>query len=166
MAVTTEKSLQLTNRDGSASAPPVPNKVYEVGGTWRWSKYDFTQGALAGDANSTMDLVKIPAGTSMIVKTLSRLKRSAFGAARTLNIGHTGYTKTDGTVVAAAADVIEDGLDVSAAGQSFLGVGTNAATLETFEIDAKGELLIQAIVLGGTIPAAATLNGWICFVHN
>ncbi len=166
MAVTTEQSTQLANRVGSASAPPVPNKVYEVGGTLRWSKYDFTQGALAGDANSTMDLVKIPAGTSMIIKTLSRVKFSAFGAARLLDIGHTGYTKADGTVVAASVDVIEDGRDVSSAGQVFLGVGTNAAPTEFFEIDAKEELLIQAKVLVDTIPAAATLNGWICFVHN
>ena len=165
MAVTTEKSDQVTNQEAS---PPVRLNTNELGGRLRIARFSFTQGVAAGDANSTIDLVKIPPGkTVTILKNLSRVVCSAFGAARLLDIGHTGFTNLDGTVVAAAADVLLDGGDVSAIAELAMGVGTNALTVvNSFTINAKFATLLQAKVLADTIPAGATLAGYFVYVED
>ena len=165
MAVTTEKSDQVTNQE---ALPPVRLNTDELGGRLRIARFSFTQGVAAGDANSTVDLVKLPPGKTLtILKNLSRVACSAFGAARLLDIGHTGFTNLDGTVVAAAADVLLDGGDVSAIAELPLGVGTNALTVtNSFTINAKAATLIQAKVLADTIPAGATLTGYIVYVED
>jgi len=165
MAVTTEKSTQVTQMEAT---PPTKLDATELVGKLRIARFDFTQGSAAGDATSTMDLVKIPPGkTVRIFKSMSRIIVSAFGAARLLDIGHTGYTNLDGTAVAAAADVFMDGQDVSAAALIRCGLGTNAFTAEdAFAINAKEAVVIQAVVAGGTIPAAATINGYLVYVED
>lgn len=165
MAVTTEKSTQVTNME---ALPPVRLNTNELGGRIRIARFTFTQGAAAGDATSTMDLTKLPVGkTVTVLKSASRIVVSAFGASRTLDIGHTGYTNLDGTVVAAAADVLMDGQDVSAAALIKMGLGTNAFTADdSFTFNARTAPVIQAVVAGGTIPVGATINGWIAYVED
>ena len=165
MAVTTEKSDQVTNLE---ALPPVRLNTDELAGRLRIARFSFTQGAAAGDATSTIDLVKMPVGkTVTILKNLSRIVCSAFGAARTLDIGHQGFTNLDGTVVAAAVDVLLDAGDVSAIAELLLGVGTNALTVNNvFTINSQTAALIQAVVAGGTIPAGATLAGYIVYVED
>ncbi len=162
MALTAEKSTQITNME---AIPPVNLQTNERHGRLRLAYFSFTQGAAAGDANSTADLVKLPAGRVRVLKTVSELICSAFGAARVLDIGHTGYTQMDGTVVAASADTILDGADVSAAVKVIMGAGTNALTTDPSVVyESKLGLTVQAIVAGGTIPVAATLKGFIVYV--
>lgn len=165
MAVTTENSDQIDNQE---ALPPVKLNADELGGRLRIARFSFTQGVAAGDANSLVNLVKLPPGkTVTILKNLSRVACSAFGAARLLDIGHTGYTNLDGTVVAAAADVLLDGGDVSAIAELPMGVGTNALTVtNTFTINARTATTIQAKVLADTIPAGATLTGFIVYVED
>lgn len=167
MAVTTEDSDQIVKME---ALPPTRLRADELGGRMRIARFEFTQGAAAGDANSLVNLVKIPAGKSvMILKNLSRITCSAFGAGRTIDIGHTGYTNTDGTAVSADADILLDGGDLETAALLALGVGTAAgpASLnDAFEIDAKSPVTIQAIILGDTIPALATLNGYIVYIQD
>ena len=165
MAVTTEKSDQVTNQD---ALPVVKLNTNELGGRIRIARFSFTQGAAAGDATSTQDLIKLPPGkTVTILKSMSRIVCSAFGASRLLDIGHTGFTNNDGTAVAAAADVLMDGQDVSAAALIKMGLGTNAFTADdAFTYDARQAITIQAVVAGGTIPAGATINGYIAYVED
>ncbi len=163
MAVLTINSVQYGNRD---SNPPVPNKVYEVGGKLRFAYFTFDQGLVAGDANSLQNLCRIPAGTGRIIKMLSRIQWTALGAGRTLDIGWLAFKNSDGTAVAADIDGIADGIDVSSAGQQFLGTGTGAAIPETLEYDSTTEITIQSKVLGDTIPASDTFDGWICYISN
>lgn len=160
MAVTNEVSDQIAN---TTAVPGVKNKSYDLSKV-RFAYFTFTQGAAAGDAASTVGLAKIPAGRKVVLPHLSRLKRSAFGAARVLDIGHTGWTKKDGAAQAAAADVLLDGLDVSGAGAAVMGTGTNA--VERLVIESKAGTTIQAVVAGGTIPAAATLEGYIAYLDE
>lgn len=150
------------------AAPPVKLAAGELHGRIRIARFTFTQGAAAGDANSTADLVKLPPGKNItLLKNLSRATCSALGAARVLDIGHTGYTNIDGTVVAAAADVLLDGGDVSAAATLAMGAGTNALTAnDAFVFDNKTGVTLQAKVLGGTIPAGATLNGYFTYIED
>lgn len=165
MAVTAEKSTQVTNMEAT---PPVKLAPSELHGRVRIAYFAFTQGAAAGDANSTADLVKIPPGKNIrVLKNLSRVTCSALGAARVLDVGHTGYTNVDGTAVAAAADVLLDGGDVSAAATLAMGAGTNALTAnDAFLINARSEVTLQGKVTGGTIPAGATLNGYFMYIED
>lgn len=166
MAVTAEKSSQITNMEAS---PAVMIRPSDLAGRVRVARFQFTQGADVGDAPSTMDLVKIQGGAQglTILKGMSRIVCSAFGASRVLDIGHTGYTKHDGTVVAADADILLDGADISAIASLPLGVGTNAlGTDDSFDIDSINEVTIQGVVAGGTIPAGATINGEIFYVND
>ena len=161
MAVTTQKSTQETNR---TSSPPVKNQPYDESPKKRILYFSHTQVG-AGDATSTVDLVSLPAGKVRLLKREVHLVCSAFGVARTLDIGYTAHTQPDGTAVVAAADVILDGADVSALANLQGGVGTNALTADpTILFNSKSGVLIQAVVAGGTIPDAATLSGWVTYV--
>lgn len=153
MAIENEQSTQVAN---ATSTPPVMNDTYEDGGRLRAKRFNHTQ-SVAGDAGSTVDMVKIPPGKWMVHLDMSRIAFSAFGASRVLDVGHTGYTKPDGTAVAAAAAAFVNDLDVSSAGNAKL-TGVVGGD-ETFVINSKNGTTIQAQVAGGTIPLNATLDG-------
>lgn len=166
MAVTTEKSTQLTNLE----ADPV---VYPHAADWRGKarqiSFDFAQGAAAGDANSTVDLVKLPAGRVKVRMDLSQLYNSAFGASRTLDVGWLAYEDIEGDTIAADADGLIDGADVAAAGlatSAELASGNGLGNLVEKTFESKAGVTLQAIVLGGTIPAAAVLEGAFVIVQE
>ncbi len=157
MAVTTEKSTQETARTAS---PPTKMAGHEYNGQMRIFRFDFTQGAAAGDANSLANLVTLPPGRYRLLKRLCIINCSAFGAARTLDIGFLAHTKQDGTAVSASIDTIADGLDVSALATLACGGAANALTADPdILFDSKEGVTIQAKCLGDTLPAAATLKG-------
>ena len=158
MAVTTQKSTQVTNMDAT---PPTIMDTTSLHGRMRVAYFLHTQDG-AGDATSTVDLVKLPAGKGRILVRSSFLAASAFGSSRTLDIGYVAHTDTNGDAVAVDVDAVLDGLDVSGATNAMLGTGT--ATVDTYLYDSNAPLTIQAVVAGGTIPTAATLEGYIVYV--
>ena len=158
MAVTTQKSTQVTNMDAT---PPTIMDTTSLHGRMRVAYFLHTQDG-AGDATSTVDLVKLPAGKGRILVRSSFLAASAFGSSRTLDIGYVAHTDTNGDTVAVDVDAVLDGLDVSGATNAMLGTGT--ATVDTYLYDSNAPLTIQAVVAGGTIPTAATLEGYIVYV--
>lgn len=151
MAVTTENSTQYDYRAGVSGY--VLQEMLDAGAKLRVQKIDFTQGAAAGDANSLVNLWKTPPGKVNIITGLCQLYCSAFGAGRTLDIGNLAYTGNDGVDVIANADAFADGLDVSAAAQLAWGL-----TPGIVQVDSQEGVDIQAIVLGDTIPIAATID--------
>jgi hypothetical protein len=159
MAVTTESSTQY-KKDNAPTTNGI-NQHYDQGVPKYWF-FSFTQGAAAGDANSTMDLRQLPPGKFRIIGQASYVRTSAFGASRTLDIGHTGYTKADGTTVAADEDAIHSAADVSSAG-GFVPADENyaAGSGGTILIDSATAVTIEAKVEGGTIPAGATIDGFL-----
>lgn len=160
MAVTTENSTQI----GRLLAGAIKNLTTDIMGRLRKMRFDFTQGAAAGDATSTMALVIVPAGITRVYLRESIIAFSAFGAARTLDIGYSAYTNRDGDAVAADDNAFVDDLDVSAAGTSAL-TGVVGGE-ESILFESQSEITIFATVAGGTIPAAATLNGDISIVRD
>ena len=161
MAVTTEKSDQITNQEAS---PPVMSGVDTLRGKLKILRFTFTQGTAAGDATSTMELVKVPAGVVRVFLALSRITTSAFGAARTLDIGWQAYTDTNDAAVAADPNGLDDGVDVSAA-VSYNPIGTVGED-ETYLFESNGGVTIEAQVNDATIPAAATINGYFVYVQD
>lgn len=167
MAVTNEKSTQVTNQDAT---PQVKNAKFEEGGMVKYLFFSFTQGVAAGDAGSTATLCRIPGGQGKVLPKLSHIAWAAFGAARTLDVGIAAHTKRDGTTQSAQSDVIDDGRDVSSAGNGLMGAGTNGAQSVAYDIGGTtGQVAradVVATVAGGTIPAGTTLTGWIAYVPN
>lgn len=163
MALTAEKSTQVTNLEASPVVNPPTDEFY---GRVRYALGEFTQGAAAGDANSTADLVFIPQGCRILPQ--SQVFVSALGTSRTLDVGHTAHVEADGTDVSAAVDKFIDGLDVSSAVlHAPFGTGTNGVNKFQFveQIDG-GRALIQAKCLGGTLLAAATIDAHVLFVKD
>ncbi len=161
MAVENLKSNQVTNQD---AVPPVPNPAHEVGAKIRYIYFKHTQ-PVAGDDGSTVILARVPAGYGHILKQLSLISWSAFGASRVMDIGYAAYTEVDGDAVSAGVDILEDGRDVSAANLkgTVLGTGTNADDLPVYSYNSKAPVDIVAKVTGGTWPLNATVEGWIAF---
>jgi hypothetical protein len=161
MAVTTEKSVQLGNAD---LLPDVKNQTNVSRGKKRVEYFSFTQGAAAGDANSLADLVKLPAGRVRVLLTECYVAGSAFGASRTLDIGYTAYRDFSGETVAADVDALLDGRDVAAATGAVIAVAAGADP--TLYLESAEGVLIQAKCLGGTLPAGATLKGYVTYVTD
>lgn len=156
MAVTTENSTEFGYR-ASVSGYAL-QEMLDAGGKLRVQKVTFTQGAAAGDANSLINMWKTPPGKISIITALSKVYCSAFGAGRTLDIGFTGYVDNDGNDVSASVDALADGLDVSSAAE--IGFGIDPGTVQ---LDSQEGVVIQAKVLGDTIPIAATVNAIIVY---
>lgn len=159
MAVTTENSDQIDNGEAS---PPVMEGAHTLHGKVRLAYFDFTQGSSAGDAGSLAYLVKLPAGTVRVLNPLSFIGFSAMGAARTMDLGWLAYTDQDGDAVAADPNGLDDGIDVSSAGTVVPG-GTVGGG-ETYVFQSNSGVTLTAQINDDTIPAAATLNGFIAYV--
>ncbi len=159
MAVTTEDSAEIANVD---SRPPVLLDETDWLGKLRMFRFAFTQGAAAGDATSIQRLVKLPPGKWRVILAMSRITNSAFGAARTLDLGWEAYTDQDGNAVAVDPNGLDDGNDVSAA-SSFNPTGTVGED-ETILLSSKSGVVITAQTNDGTIPIAATINGYFIAV--
>lgn len=142
----------------------IKNLTTDVLGRMRKYRFDFDQGAAAGDIGSTVSLIQIPPGSTRIYLRDCLVAFSAFGAARTLNIGYAAYKDRDGNDVAAAPAAFVSALDVSAAGtSSFAGV---VGGEESFLFESQDAVTILATVAGGTIPVDATLNGDTTLVRD
>ncbi len=159
MAVTTEDSAEIVNVD---ARPPVLLDETDWLGKLRFFGFAFTQGAAAGDATSIQRLVKLPPGKWRVILAMSRITNSAFGAARTLDLGWEAYIDQDGNAVAVDPNGLDDGNDVSAA-SSFNPTGTVGED-ETILLSSKSGVVITAQVNDGTIPIAATINGYFIAV--
>ena len=159
MAVTAGKSNLLTNADAG-----VANEPHDASGRLKVVRFSYTQ-AGAGDANSTVELVKLPRGRLRIYGVMSRIAFSAFGASRVLDIGWRAYEDFAGATVAADPDGIDNDINVASAGISALG-NALAATDDTLEIESGTGVTIFATVAGGTIPDAATLTGYIVYAKD
>lgn len=120
--------------------------------------------AVLGDIGTTIDLAILPPGRVRVVPHLCRLTASAFGAARTLAIGHRAYSARDNesaVIEALNASAFAAALDVSAAVAAI-----PFSTVLKYDLYSKGGVTIHATVAGGTIPAGATLSGYVTYLYE
>jgi len=151
MAVTNQASAQASIQAGDAAGRLQPADIGNV----KLAYFKHTQTG-AGNAGSTVDLIRLPAGRVRVVGHLSRVAFSAFGASRTLDVGHKAAAQPDGTAIAADADVFAAAINVASAGGAALGSFLLAET--------AGGIDVVAAVAGGTIPDGATLEGVIAYM--
>jgi hypothetical protein len=153
MAVTNIKSDILTLQNALTGAR-LPR--YQFGSELLYAEAIATQGAAAGDANSTLDLVRVPAGSNLLLHA-SKLVWTAFGASRVLSIGYRAYRKADGTTQAESLTALGTALDVSSAGTAFMNTLTNP--IHTFYFEGDAEIVLQCT--GGTIPTTEVLRAYL-----
>jgi hypothetical protein len=164
MAVTTQQSTQTANAAAGVYGTSFLNPA-EDSAKVRVKRFDFTQSGV-GDIGSTIDLVRLPPGKLRLLGDLSICAVSALGSSRTLAIGWTAYTGSDGVAVNASAAGLNAATSVASA--AVLQVGT-AAVLggdQTKLFDSAGGVLIQAVLAGGTIPDGATITGYVAFAKD
>lgn len=158
MAVTNERSDQFDLLD---AVPPSNIHVTDWRGKLRFEFFTHTQVA-TGDANSTVELVKLPAGKVRVFKTLSVISVSALGAARTMDVGYRAHTKVDGTAVAEVEDAFISALDVSAATNN-TAFTEAAATTPTLALESREGITIFAKVEAAAIDPGETFTGVVFY---
>lgn len=134
-------------------------------GKVRIQYFDLPATTVAGDDGSTVLLCDLPPGRIRVIPNLSRFDNSAFGAARTLSIGHKAYASRDQGAAANEADnptAFANAADVSLA---VVGGQPMGEALK-YDIYSKGGVTVYASVAGGTIPVGATLRGFIAYVAD
>lgn len=147
MAVVNEKSSQIVKLD---SDPRVELEVREAGGKLRTYRFDHTR-AVAGDATSTVDLCKLPAGARVLAGA-SYYRNTAGGAALTQDMGTRSHINAQtGATVAASAARFQSAVDVAAAGFRTLAADGQMT-------DDQDILLGEAVVFITTAGAAAPVG--------
>lgn len=146
----TQNSTQYGN---TQATPREMNHPHEDRGRVRVKAFDFTQSG-AGTAGDEALLCSMDAGKIRILS--ATVTNSALGASRTMDLGHQGYSPLTGAAVAADPDAFHADEDVSA-------IATNTIVINTV-IEAKDTWVLSAQINDGTIPAGATLNGYVLYV--
>lgn len=152
MAVTQQKSLQITN---SETRPIILAATTDSHGRQRVARFDFSQTVAAGDATSQAELHDLPAGRLRLLEIVYSV--SALGAARLLAFGHLGLVDGN-TVTVADPDAFAAAIDASAA--------VKGRVLVDQLVVSDLAVRLTAQVTGGTLPVGATLSGWATYVQD
>ena len=161
MAVTTQKSTEYTN---ATATPVVNNTTAEQHGRLRVMFFTHDQDG-AGDANSTVTLVKLPPGRVRIIGGLSRFYCNWTTSSQTMDIGWEAYTAQDGTTTAADVDGLVDGLDVDTAGYFSVesALAAEKATGGTHLFESRDGVVINALAISAMVDGD-DLVGYITYV--
>jgi|GEM_PF-2099220 len=151
MAVTTQDSTQIAN---GKAFPPKMNPAADDGGRVRVKAFSFTQNG-QGDAGSVANLAKMPGGKVRILS--SHVAFDAMGTGRTLDLGHGGYSDSDGNVVAADPDAFRADIAVATA-------GTSTAQHQATVMDTPGGFTVTAQINDGTVDDGKKLTGFVLYV--
>lgn len=157
MAVTTQKSTQVTNFDAS---PSVREETSDVHGRLRIAAFDHTQSG-AGDATSSAEVARLPAGTVRLLGALSRVEHNWTTSSATMDVGWDAYTDLDGDAVAADADGIDNGVSVDTAGAMAVG---SALTADTKVFTSQGGVSIRLTSTDTAIVSGDTASGYLVYV--
>lgn len=133
----------------------------EKHGKLRFAYFNLPATIVVGDATTIVDLCELPSGQVRVLPHLSRISTSAFGAGRTLSVGHYAYTKADNTTEASNATAFIAALDVSAAVAAAVW-----GTAIKYDMYSKGGVTLFATVNVNTIPVGATIEGFCAYLYE
>lgn len=152
-------ALTTTQKDGTTRKRP-----FDTQGKLRFAYFALPAVAVAGDIGTTIELCDLPPGAVRILPWLSQLSVSAWGASRTLSIGHRAYQKIDDpyTAEAESSNAFVSALDVSSA----LTTDPWSATVMKYDVYSKAGVTVFATVAGGTIPVNATMSGLVAYLYE
>ena len=157
MAVTTQKSTQLTNLD---ALPPVLEDSADYAGRLRVAYFSATQSG-AGDATSSAEIVRLPPGRVTLLGALSNIEHNWTTASATMDVGWDAYTEIDGTAVAADPNGLDDGIAVDTAGETAIG-SIVAAGRKQF--DSNTGVSIRLTSQDVALADADTAEGYLIYV--
>lgn len=154
MAVVNENSTEYAQQIATGAQTFLrPDQFH---GRLRIVSGDFTRAA-QGDAGSLCNMIRLPAGNVRLILGLSYLTGSAYGAARTLDLGWAAYNDFDtGAAVAADPNGLDDGVDVSSAWT--LTPGGTVGGAEEYLFQSRDGVILTAQVNDGTWDAAETMT--------
>lgn len=165
MAVTTQESTQYANV--FTTVPAVMNKTSDLHGRLRVAYVSHTQSG-AGEATSSVALVKLPPGTVRLLLPMCHFYVNWTTASATIDIGWDAYTGLDGVAVAANPDGLLDGLSVESADvigfEELTTLAGLAATGYTKEFSSKDGVVIRATSQDVAIADTDTLVGCLYYV--
>lgn len=134
-------------------------------------RYLYTKTVIAtvGDANSTYNFGRLPPGAVRVLPSTSKLSCSAYGASRTLDVGHAAYKAKQDVATVGDGTEAADPDAFTPAGPLDISSALASATLDTllkFDIFSLGGVDVTGIVAGGTSPLAATMELLIAYLYE
>lgn len=123
----------------------------------------------AGDAGSSVALIKLPPGTVRLILPLSYMYVNWTTASATLDLGWDAYTALDGSAVVADPDGLLDGLDVETAdvygAEELTTLAGLAATGWTKLFQSKDGVTIRA-TSPGAIANGDDISGFFAYMQD
>lgn len=159
MAVTTQYSTEYNQAYVAASGLLETNTQR---GRVRVAYFTAAQDG-AGEAGSSVAIVKLPAGKVRLLASQSKAYVNWTTGSATLDLGWDAYTDASGTAVTADANGIDDGLDVDAAGYQTFG-NALTATGGTKLFESKDGVVIRATSADVAIADGDDLVGFLLYV--
>lgn len=160
MAVTAEKGDQITNVEAT---PPVLEDTTSLHGRKRIAFFSHTQVA-AGDANSTVSVVKLPAGRVRVMFQESFIEHNWTVATVDMNIGWLAYTDQDGAAVVADPNGIDAAIDVEVAGTFVPGSAIAAGTGKTKLFESRDGVTLDLQAVAAGLNIGDTAQGYFTYV--
>lgn len=159
MAIEIFKSSEVTAGEGKLAEAAAAVRYWPAeGGKIRFIHFTWVNGSTVGADGSSVNLVKLPAGRVRVLPGLSRIAVSALGASRLMDLGVRAYVASDGvTAVAAILNDFVNDRDVSSATDSTFGT---AVKKDYFSFSG---ITICALITGGTLDAAETMEGYVAY---
>ena len=159
MAVTTEYSTEY-NQAYVANTGNLD--THQMAGRVRCAYFTHDQSG-AGDATSSVALVKLPAGKVRLLASQSKAYVNWTTGTAKLDLGWDAYVDIVGTAVVADSDGIDNGIDVNTAGfQTFGSVLTATGGTKVFE--SKEGVVIRATSQDTAIASGDDLVGFLLYV--
>lgn len=169
MAVTTQYGTEYTSV--FQTEPPVLLGTHTWHGRLRSAYVSHVQSG-AGDAGSSVALLKIPPGTVRLILPMCYFYVNWTTASATLDLGWDAYTDLDGSAVTLDVDGLVDGISVESAGvigfeelTASAGTGAPATTGYTKVFQSKDGVVIRA-TSPGAIADTDALYGVITYVQD
>jgi hypothetical protein len=160
MAVTAEKGDQITNTEAS---PTVLEDTTSLHGRMRIAFFSHTQVA-AGDANSTVEVVKLPAGKVRVLFQSSRIEHNWTVATVDMNVGWQAYTDNDGEAVVADPNGLDAAVDVETAGIITPGSAIAAGAGKTMVFNSLSGVTLELQAVAAGLNIGDTAQGYFVYV--
>jgi hypothetical protein len=163
MGVTTQYSTEYTQV--YVTVPSSNLTTAEKHGVLRVAFFTHTQSG-AGDATSSVALVKLPPGRVRLLGSLSRAYVNWTTGSATLDLGWDAYTNLSGTAVVADPNGLIDGLDVDTVGfRTFEGaLAGELLTGGTHVFESKDGVVIRATCQDQILADLDDLVGYFVYV--
>lgn len=162
MAVTTQESTEYANV--FTTKPPEMNDTTSLHGRLRIAYFVHNQSG-AGDATSSVAVVKLPPGKVRLLGNLSRIYVNWTTASATMDVGWDAYSQRDGTAVVADPNGLDDGIDVDTAGATGI-CSIQAATANAKLFESKDGVTIRLTSQDTAIADDDDVVGYLIYVQD